>query len=265
MSGFVRHCVITKECPETFLLFLYKTSLFPRLVQVLRICFLSRLRSLSTSLPLAPFLPRCLLLPLVRSRRHMNNTKGRFIGEIQCKFSVFAGAKEQECLSAENPPGGNIQTRRLWAISGLNQTEDSWKQTRNKAKLSELSRHMLQVAVLGEFPVLWCFHQKQMTVCNTQKMHRGIATCDQRFVISWRLVFICVGDGLVAAWANILDVLFRWRAHFWPPVDFILYLISASFILLGKSIQTHRHIDGENNSATRACCFLPQQINHTFY
>lgn len=172
MSGFVRHCVITKECPETFLLFLYKTSLFPRLVQVLRICFLSR--SLSTSLPLAPFLPRCLLLPLVRLRRHMNNTKGRFIGEIQCKFSVFAGAKEQECLSAENPPGGNIQTGRLWAISGLNQTEDSWKQTRNKAKLSELSRHMLQVAVLGEFPVLWCFHHKRMIVCNTQKMRRGI-------------------------------------------------------------------------------------------
>lgn len=174
MSGFVRHCVITKECPETFLLFLYKTSLFPRLVQVLRICFLSRSRSLSTSLPLAPFLPRCLLLPLVRSRRHMNNTKGRFIGEIQCKFSVFTGAKEQECLSAENPPGGNIQTGRLWAISGLNQTEDSWKQTRNKAKLTELSRHMLQVAVLGEFPVLWCFHHKPMIVCNTPKMRRGI-------------------------------------------------------------------------------------------
>lgn len=51
MSGFVRHCVITKECPETFLLFLYKTSLFPRLVQVLRICFLSPSPSLSTSLP----------------------------------------------------------------------------------------------------------------------------------------------------------------------------------------------------------------------
>lgn len=49
MSGFVQHCVITKECPETFLLFLYKTPLFPRLVQVLRICFLS--------LPLSPFFP----------------------------------------------------------------------------------------------------------------------------------------------------------------------------------------------------------------
>lgn len=47
MSGFVQHCVITKECPETFLLFLYKTPLFPRLVQVLRICFLSLPSSLS--------------------------------------------------------------------------------------------------------------------------------------------------------------------------------------------------------------------------
>lgn len=50
MSGFVQQCVITKECPETFLLFLYKTPIFPRLVQVLRICFLS--------------LPRLLRFPL---------------------------------------------------------------------------------------------------------------------------------------------------------------------------------------------------------
>lgn len=59
-------------------------------------------------------------------------------------------------------------------------------------------------------------------------------------MISWRLVFISVGDGLEAAWADILDVLFWWQAHFCPLVDFILYLISACFILLGTSIQTHR-------------------------
>lgn len=60
MSGFVQHCVITKECPETFLCFLYKSPLFPRLVQVLRICFLSH-----------SFFPSSVCL-----WRHMNSTNG---------------------------------------------------------------------------------------------------------------------------------------------------------------------------------------------
>ena len=112
-------CVITKECPETFLLFLYKTPLFPRLVQVLRICFLSLSLppsvfpflplppspSLSLSLSLSLCLPLCLW-------RCMNTTKGWFIGERQYELSVFKGAHRARVLwetsRKENP--GSIES-----------------------------------------------------------------------------------------------------------------------------------------------------------
>lgn len=83
MSGFVHHCVITKECPETFLLFLYKTPLFPRLVQVLRICFLSLCLPPSVSLP-----------PSLFVETHEYH-KGWFIGQLQYKLSVFKSAKSK--------------------------------------------------------------------------------------------------------------------------------------------------------------------------
>lgn len=112
MSGFVQHCVITKECPETFLCFLYKSPLFPRLVQVLRICFLS-----------LSFFPSS-----ARLWRHMKSTKGWFTAEPQCKFSVFQGAKgELRFLS-----GGRISRLRSNVIS--NQT-DLWKQTHGRSRV----------------------------------------------------------------------------------------------------------------------------------
>lgn len=112
MSGFVQHCVITKECPETFVCFLYKSPLFPRLVQVLRICFLSH-----------SFFPSSVCL-----WRHMNSTKGWFTAAPQCKFSVFKGAKgELRVLSA-----GKISRLRSSVIS--NQTA-LWKQTHGRSRV----------------------------------------------------------------------------------------------------------------------------------
>lgn len=81
MSGFIQYCVITKECPETFLLFLYKTPLFPRLIQVLRVCFLS------LSLPPSVSLPPSLPLFVETQEYH----KGWFIGELQ--YKLFKSAK----------------------------------------------------------------------------------------------------------------------------------------------------------------------------
>lgn len=92
MSGFVRHCVITKECPETFLLFLCKTPLFPRLVQVLRICFLSLPSSLSNAvLSLSVFVET--------DEYH----KGWFIGQLQYKLSVFKSSKGSSLCLLRNP------------------------------------------------------------------------------------------------------------------------------------------------------------------
>lgn len=97
MSGFVQHCVITKECPETFLLFLYKTPLFPRLVQVLRICFLWLC------------LPSSLSLLVVTHEYH----KGWFIGQLQYKPSVFKSTKSKSpCLLRNLLQGTSRQ--RLW-------------------------------------------------------------------------------------------------------------------------------------------------------
>lgn len=87
MSGFVQHCVIAKECPETFLLFLYKTPLFPRLVQVLRICFLSL--SLSFSLP--PSLLFCVCV--------CGYHKGWFIGELHNTSPVSSRAQRARVLA----------------------------------------------------------------------------------------------------------------------------------------------------------------------
>lgn len=110
MSGFVRHCVITKECPETFLLFLYKTPLFPRFVQVLRICFLSLSLSLSlcACLPFSPSLSLSLPLSVCGDTRTPQRlVYNRTTIHAQC----LQGCKEQESMSAENVRGRNIQIR----------------------------------------------------------------------------------------------------------------------------------------------------------
>lgn len=101
MPGFVQHCVITKECPETFLLFLYKTPLFPRLDQVLRICFLS----VSLSLSLSPFLPLSLFVET--HEYHKRLVYRRTTTRAKC----LQGCKEQESRSAEDPPGRTIHTK----------------------------------------------------------------------------------------------------------------------------------------------------------
>lgn len=110
MSGFVRHCVITKECPETFLLFLYKTPLFPRLVQVLRICFLS------LSLPPCVSLPPSLSLSLFVETHEYH--KGWFIGELQYKLSVFKSAKSKS--PSEKPLGRHIQPKVVSCFQRIN-------------------------------------------------------------------------------------------------------------------------------------------------
>lgn len=112
MSGFVRHRVITKECPETFLLFLYKTPLFPRFVQVLRICFLSLSPSPSLCVPVSLSPPLFLTHSLPLSVCGDTWTPQRLVyNRTTIHAQCLHGCKEQESMSAENVRGRNIQIR----------------------------------------------------------------------------------------------------------------------------------------------------------
>lgn len=132
-------CVITKECPETFLLFLYKTPLFPRLVQVFRICFLS----LSLPPSVFPFLPLPLSLSLspalfVETHEHHKRLVYR---RATIRAQCLQGGAQSKSPLRNLQEGASRLRRELFPAES--QTEDSWKQTGNTAELSELTEHIL--------------------------------------------------------------------------------------------------------------------------
>ena len=110
--------------------------------------------SLPPSLSLCPSLSLSLSLFVETHEYH----KGRFIGELQYKPSVFTSTKSKSlCLLRDLEEAAS--RLRLWVISRSNQTEHSWKQKHNTAKLSELWAHIISCCPWGNF--LFCVQEPQ--------------------------------------------------------------------------------------------------------
>lgn len=144
MSGFVQRCVITKECPETFLLFLYKTPLFPRLVQVLRIPFLS------FSLPLSFFL-----------------SLSRAFTDFYWISEGGRTTRQTQCFEVDRLPGRTAQKQTfLWDLFRLGKTD-------SKNQTSERTLAYIDLSAAVSHKLCWV-SSIDFTNCEIQEIFRFV-------------------------------------------------------------------------------------------